>query len=105
MASVRKTGRLVVTDTAGTEFGVSAEIVATVLEREFASTKAAPVRIALPDHPCPTSQALSNHYYPRAEHIVRQVMGMMGLKAAADSVTIPLKQKLDVPDASFTGPF
>lgn len=106
LASVRKTGRLVVTDTAGSAFGVSAEIVATVLEREFASMKAAPVRIALPDHPCPTSPALSNHYYPRADHIVRGVKRMMGIALVdADAPATTSHQMLDVPDPSFKGPF
>lgn len=105
LASVRKTGRLVVTDTAGSAFGVSAEIVATALEREFASMKTAPVRIALPDHPCPTSPALSNHYYPRADHIVRGVRRMMGIATDADIPAMTSQQTLDVPDPSFKGPF
>lgn len=105
LASVRKTGRLVVTDTAGTAFGISAEIVATVLEREFASIKTAPVRIALPDHPCPTSPALSNHYYPRAGHIVCEIKKMMGMELVADMLEVSSSQKLDVPDSGFKGPF
>lgn len=105
LASVRKTGRLVVTDTGGTAFGISAEIVATVLESEFASIKAAPVRIALPDHPCPTSPALSSYYYPRAGHIVSDTLKMMGLDPATHALDIGPCQKLDVPDSSFKGPF
>lgn len=105
LTSVRKTGRLVVTDTAGAAFGVSAEIVATVLEREFTSIKAAPVRIALPDHPCPTSPELSNHYYPRAAHIVLEIEEMMGRKPNLDTFKASSSQKLDVPDSSFKGPF
>ncbi len=105
LASVRKTGRLVVTDTATTAFGVSAEISATVLEREFDSMKAAPVRIALPDYPCPTSPALSNDFYPRARHIVFEVKKMMGQELVADMLEDPLGQRLDVPDSSFKGPF
>jgi pyruvate dehydrogenase E1 component beta subunit len=105
LASVRKTGRLVVTDTAGTEFGVSAEIVATVLEREFASTKAAPVRIALPDHPSPTSPALAEYYYPRAGHIVRACKRMMDVPLNGGELESLPGQRLDVPDTSFKGPF
>lgn len=105
LASVRKTGRLVVTDTAGTTFGISAEILATVMERELASIKTAPVRIALPDHPCPTSPALANHYYPRAAHIVAEIKRMFGREHATDQLAVVPGQKLDVPDSSFKGPF
>ncbi|MCX7177184.1 MAG: alpha-ketoacid dehydrogenase subunit beta [Proteobacteria bacterium] len=105
LTSVRKTGRLVVADTAGVAFGVSAEIVATVLEHEFASVKAAPIRIGLPDHPCPTSPALANSYYPRAGRIVLEVRRMMGKEPITDALPLTSDQKLDIPDASFTGPF
>lgn len=105
LASVRKTGRLVVADTAGVAFGVSAEIVATVLEHEFTSIKTAPLRIALPDHPCPTSPVLSDNYYPRAGHIVLGVMRMMGMEPITDMLAKSPHQKLDVPDPSFVGPF
>jgi len=105
LTSIRKTGRLVVTDTAGAAFGVSAEIAATVLEREFASIKSAPVRIALPDHPCPTSPALSDHYYPRAGRIALEVKKMLGHKTVAESLDASPGHRLDVPDPSFKGPF
>jgi pyruvate dehydrogenase E1 component beta subunit len=105
LASVRKTGRLIVADTGGAAFGVSAEIVATVLENEFVSIKGAPVRIALPDHPCPTSPALSSYYYSQAGHIVRDTLKMMGHSLAAHACDIISSQKLDVPDSSFKGPF
>ncbi|MEI7682432.1 MAG: transketolase C-terminal domain-containing protein [Betaproteobacteria bacterium] len=105
LSSVRKTGRLVVTDTAGAAFGVSAEIVAVVLEREFVSIRTAPVRVALPDHPCPTSPALSNRYYPCAGHIVCEVKRMMGMDATLDAPLLAQHRKLDVPDATFKGPF
>jgi len=105
LASVRKTGRLVVADTASAAFGVSAEIVATVLECEFASMKTAPVRIALPDHPCPTSPALAERYYPRAGHIVLEVKRMVGISPNGNELATLPDQRLDVPDTSFQGPF
>jgi pyruvate dehydrogenase E1 component beta subunit len=106
LASVRKTGRLVVADTGASAFGVTAEIVATVLEREFSALKAAPIRIALPDYPCPTSPALADHYYPRADTIVNKVMAMMGKAHATDHSRAPRStHRLDVPDPSFSGPF
>jgi pyruvate dehydrogenase E1 component beta subunit len=105
LASVRKTGRLIVADTGGKSFGISAEIVATVLEREFSSLKCAPVRIALPDHPCPTSPALSDHYYPTSGHIIQAVAEMFGIEKKAVFFHLAQGARRDVPDASFTGPF
>lgn len=105
MESVRKTRRLIVADTGGKAFGISAEIVSTVCESDFAKLKSAPVRIALPDYPCPTSPALSAHYYPRAADIVVEVGRMLGLQQEADVQTKTVEKYWDVPDASFNGPF
>lgn len=105
LASVRKTGRLLVADTGGKAFGVSAEILATVMEQAFPSLKAAPARVALPDHPSPTSPALSDHYFPRAAHIVQAVNEMFGRQSSPEIFAVASGQRLDVPDPSFTGPF
>jgi len=69
--SVQKTGRLVVADTAWKEFGVSAEIMALVLEdpESFKALKAQAVRVTLPDVPTPASPALEEVFYPGADDI------------------------------------
>lgn len=102
LRSVRKTRRLIVTDTAWKTGGFSAEIVARVAE-EGISLQVPPRRVCLPDSPTPTSPALAAHYYPRAVDIENAVAGMFGvdLPEVREPVTIPL----DIPDASFTGPF
>lgn len=103
--SVRKTGRLIVADTGWKTFGVSAEIIARVVEEGFSQLKSPPVRVALPDCHAPTTPALANHYYPRAVHVAAAARKMLGL-ANNDSVPPPAASiLLDVPDASFTGPF
>lgn len=105
LESVRKTGNLLVTDTGWTTMGFSAEILARAAEGAFHYLKNAPVRVALPDCPTPTSPALANHYYPRAVHLMAAARKMLGLKVAdtifQESSPIPL----DVPDKGFTGPF
>ena len=103
--SVRKTGRLVVADTGGEAFGISAEIVAKVTERAFATLKSAPARVALPDHPSPTSPALSDHYFPRSGHITQAVERMFGMLTKPEVFDVAPGQRLDVPDRAFTGPF
>ncbi|MFZ1989356.1 MAG: alpha-ketoacid dehydrogenase subunit beta [Alphaproteobacteria bacterium] len=105
LASVRKTGRLVVADTSWKMFGIAGEIVATATEEAFEALKAAPERVALPDAPTPTSPALADHYYPRAGEIVQAARRTMGLPpSTADFGPLP-GQRLDAPDPSFQGPF
>lgn len=77
LASVRKTGRLVVADSAWRSFGISAEIAATVAEEGFNYLKAPVQRVALPDAPAPTSRALEQIYYPGAKDITTAAMTLL----------------------------
>ncbi len=70
VASVRKTGRLVIVDGGWTSFGVSAEVAAVAAEDAFDVLKAPVRRVALPDTPAPASQSLERVYYRHAAHIV-----------------------------------
>lgn len=105
VASVGKTGRLVISDTGHEQFGVTAEVMAAVTEQAFASLRAAPRRIALPQIPTPTTPALADHYYPRARDIAQTALEVLG-----SSRTLPPEQPgpgpwRDTPDPSFTGPY
>jgi pyruvate dehydrogenase E1 component beta subunit len=104
--SVIKTGRLLVVDGAWRSFGVSAEIIAIVSEKAHQALKSAPVRIAYPDVPTPTSWALANHYYPKSVDIVNAARQMFGLAPKTETeLGIHYDVPLDVPDKDFTGPF
>lgn len=105
LASVRKTGRLVVTDTGWTTMGFGAEVLARVTEEAFGALKCPPRRIALPDLPTPTSPALASNYYPRAIQIVAAVESMFGRSNHQADLNASPSGPLDVPDSSFTGPF
>ena len=110
LASVQKTGRLVVVDQGTLTGGFAGEIVARVTEQAFGSLKAAPIRVTLPDIPTPTTRALSNYYYPTPRHIVAAVHRTLGMIAddARDypwAGIEPGDKTYDVPDKSFTGPF
>ena len=99
--SVRKTGRLLVTDTGWATVGFSAEVVARVAEAGIA-LRTPPRRMCLPDSPTPTSPALAAHYYPRAIDLASTAADMCGVVAhMVDDRAIPL----DAPDNTFTGPF
>ena len=77
VASVKKTGRLVVVDSGWLTAGFSAEIIASVLECLPVNTlKAPPVRIALPDAPAPTSRILEQAYYTSTKDVVDAVKKM-----------------------------
>ncbi len=107
LASVARTGRLVVVDQGTLTGGFAGEIVATVSEKAFASLKAAPARVTLPDVPTPTTRALSNFYYPTPLSIVgavKKVLGRVDERDPFEGVDAADKT-LDVPDKSFTGPF
>ncbi|MDR1032231.1 MAG: alpha-ketoacid dehydrogenase subunit beta [Holosporales bacterium] len=105
LESVKKTGRLVVCDQGHLTSGFSAEIVARVTEKAFKDLKEAPIRIALPDCPTPTTRALSNYFYPMPEHIVNAVRQQLGLKNQDPFLNVKPKDYLDSPNKEFVGPF
>jgi pyruvate dehydrogenase E1 component beta subunit len=105
LASVRKTGRLIAADTGWTSYGVTAEIMATVTEAAFDSLKAAPARAASPDVPSPSTPALAEHFYPRANDIVRKARIALGRGPDEGKALPELTTAVDQPDPSYVGPF
>ena len=77
VASVRKTGRLVVVHEASRTCGVGAEIASLVAERAFDALKAPIRRVTGPDAPAPSSYALEQAFIPQAPAIVSAAMGLM----------------------------
>ena len=73
LASVQKTGRLVVADVGWKSFGAAAEISSIVFEEAFEHMKKPVVRVTLPDIPAPASRTLETVYYPTAKTIVQAV--------------------------------
>jgi pyruvate dehydrogenase E1 component beta subunit len=105
LASVRKTGALIVADGAWKTAGFAAEIIARVSEQALESLRRPPVRVTFPDVPTPSSPALAVHYYPRAAEIVAQAQRMLGRRLGAQRAHPAGGIGLDVPDPSFQGPF
>jgi 2-oxoisovalerate dehydrogenase E1 component beta subunit len=68
-ASVRKTGRLVITHEAGKSGGVGAEISASITERCFDYLEHAPVRVTGFDVPYPSSK-LEHHHLPDLDRML-----------------------------------
>lgn len=107
LASVRKTGHIVMVDDDWASCGLSAEILATVAEKGFSSLKSAPVRMTWPDHPLPTSPALSENFYTSAMEIALRVWNILRPNTEPNWQHISQKSKTphDVPNLTFTGPF
>lgn len=106
LQSVRKTKRLVVADSSWKTLGLASEIITLVIEQAFHDLLAPPIRVTLPDCYAPTSWVLTNHYYPNSQDIIYSVKKLLGKKIDLKQMIMDRQKKyLDVPDATFTGPF
>ncbi len=72
LASVRKTGRLVVAQEAPENTSVGSQIAATIAERAFYSLQAPVLRVSAYDAPFPPAK-LESHYLPDADRILEAV--------------------------------
>lgn len=90
MASVRKTGRLLIVHEAVKEFGIGAEIAAAVTEELFGTLKTAPQRLGGAYCAVPFSKPLETAFAPKPEGITQAVLKMMGAAeiAVADSIAV-----------------
>ena len=77
LASVRKTGRLVVVHEASGLCGLAAEIAALAATKAFSSLRAPVVRITGPDAPAPTSWVLEQAGVPKPEAVIEAVVDLM----------------------------
>jgi pyruvate/2-oxoglutarate/acetoin dehydrogenase E1 component len=109
-ASVRRTGRLLVADTAYKTGGIAAELVSQIVELEFKSLKVAPKRVASPDHPVPTSHFMAEGYYPDSMTIAHAVLELFEIKPEPNDYlflqeALHRSGPLDIPNKNFCGPF
>lgn len=110
LQSVRKTGRLVVADTAHQSGSIAGELISRVAEQSCSCLKKNPIRITSPDHPAPTSQFMTRDYYPGPSDIVDAVLELTGTsKNSIDyeglTATFRHTNPHDVPNREFSGPF
>jgi pyruvate dehydrogenase E1 component beta subunit len=71
--SVRKTGRVVVTDETPRSCGVAAELVARIVEQAWPALKAPPRRVTTPDVPIPFSEPLETAVTPTSDKLIEAV--------------------------------
>ncbi len=84
LASVRKTGRVIVADTGWMDYGLSSEVAAHVSEHAFGALKGPPKRIALPACPTPMSEILETAFYPGSREIVIEALTLLGREIPDD---------------------
>ncbi|ACB77477.1 thiamine pyrophosphate-dependent enzyme [Opitutus terrae] len=77
-ASVARTGRLVVLHEGRRTHGFGAELVARLTEQNFATLKAAPLRIGSLDIPVPFAPELEQRFRPTLDSVIEQVTAWMG---------------------------
>ncbi len=76
--SVKKTHRLLVVDEDYRSFGVTGEVITTVVEGAFDHLDAPPARLAYPDVPVPYSRPLEQFCLPDREKIAAAAKALMG---------------------------
>ncbi len=105
--SVRRTGTLIVADTAWKTGGIAGEVIAGVAETAFSALKRPPLRICLPDIPAPTSPHLTRGYYPDALYLARAIAAHLGRSIPDAELADRLFRTTphDVPQREFRGPF
>ncbi|MFI8632179.1 alpha-ketoacid dehydrogenase subunit beta [Microbacterium sp. NPDC077663] len=84
-ASVRRTGRVVVTHEASREAGVAAEVIASITEKCFHYLEAPPLRVTGHDVPYPPAK-LEQHHVPDLDRILDAVDRVLG-RAGMSEVT------------------
>lgn len=108
--SVKKTGHLIVADTANKTGSIAAELISQVLEGAFESLKAAPIRVCSPDFPTPTAPSMTEDYYPTPGTIADAALRLLGKDSSINSyreleLAIARKGMHDIPNREFKGPF
>jgi pyruvate/2-oxoglutarate/acetoin dehydrogenase E1 component len=99
--SVERTGRLMVVDTAWTNCGASAEIIAGVAERLSGLRDLKLQRMGFAPTTCPTAPTLEEAFYPNARTIASQIHEMIEGK----NINWIPKERDDLKSMEFKGPF
>jgi len=103
--SIKKTGNLIVLDTAAETNSLSGEIIAKITIENSKFLKNPPKRITMPDCPEPTSQALAKFFFISHEKIVKTVLNILIKKNNFKISFAKNKINYDSPYQNFEGPF
>jgi pyruvate/2-oxoglutarate/acetoin dehydrogenase E1 component len=100
--SVRKTGRLLVSDTSWQAYGVSAEMCRLICENEPSILKSPVITSGMQPSPCPTTKALEDLFYPNIYTLTKQIIEI--IKGKNYQEKLPKEQYLEE-YKKFKGPF
>lgn len=103
--SVSKTRKLIALDCSMPTCSIASEIIARTSMELFNELTHAPMRIANPDNPEPTSYGLTKNYHPTAINIVDAVACMLGIAVKTDRLSEKHIHHHDIPGEWFQGPF
>ena len=103
--SVKKTKRIIVLDSGAQNGSVAGEIIARVAMNQYHILSAAPMRLAMPDVPEPTSFGLTKGFFVRGIDIYKNVMAMFGKPETSKVSALLEPSPHDVPGEWFKGPF
>jgi pyruvate dehydrogenase E1 component beta subunit len=102
--SVKKTKKILVVDNGWKNYGIGAEIIASVNEKLGKIMKILCQRIGVLQAPIPSTRALAKYSYPNKDTII-QVIEKLIKKKIKVSKKYNLTTPTDQPDSSFLGPF
>lgn len=103
--SVNKTKKLLVVDNSWVTYGVSAEIISSIVENLNNTLQAKPIRLGFTDVPSPSTRALTKYFYPDAFEISKKINLLLNLNIDIDIFKKNSSKYYDIPDENFTGPF
>lgn len=102
--SVKKTKKILVVDNGWKNYGIGAEIIASINEKLGKNMKILCDRIGVTQTPIPSSRKLAQYSYPNKESIIKSIEKLTG-KNIKISDTFKSNVPTDQPDKSFLGPF
>ena len=104
--TAKKTRKVLAIDNGLSFFGVSSEILSTIIDEEIIDKKNIKLkRIGLMDAPIPSTRALAKHIYPTYISIAIEVFKIFRRKVPKEILYSSDKYSSDQPDKNFKGPF
>jgi pyruvate dehydrogenase E1 component beta subunit len=85
--SLKKTRKLLCVDTTNDMFAIGSEVIAKIAQNPSIRLVRPPKTLACPNVPCPTSTALTEHYYPTKIDIANAIRAMLGKRSIAHKLS------------------
>lgn len=104
LASVGKTGHLVVADTSWEAYGVSAEIARVIASSDPALLRAPMQTLGMAPASCPTAKSLEDIFYPDVRELTQAVLQVLGTRLEGDH-QLPRSESMVAHYKHFKGPF